>query len=332
MAKKKPKPEKTKVTSKKPKPMRSGLTKVVIGFVILLLLVVTAAILTHYLILRRPAVETAPPAKELQLPTPPRYAPPTFEIYPKEKTPPPTPVPTPAVPPKELPRFDISEALPRVAIILDDLGYHKTLTDDFLDLDAVFTYSILPHSPYQDRIARSAQARGFEVMLHLPMEPLEYPTVTGGPGTLLTSMTPDGLIQQLIKNLAAVPGAVGVNNHMGSKMTTDSTRMNQIFTVLKSRGLFFIDSRTTTGSVGWASARLFQVPFTKRDVFIDHFQEPDFIRNQIAQLIRIAQNTGRAVGLIHPHQVTYDVIREVLPDLKSAVRLVPASDLVHLVK
>lgn len=303
--------------------MRTELKNVFIGLVILLVLVTAAVVLTDYLVLRRPAVPTTSPEKEIQRPAPSEYGPPTFEIYPKEETPPPKPVPPPDDPPG---------ILPRVAIILDDLGYHETLAAKFLDLDAVLTYSILPHSPYQEIIARGAHTRGFEIMLHLPMEPLEYPTVDAGPGTLLTSMTPDDLIRQLIKNLEAVPFVLGVNNHMGSKMSTDSTQMNQIFTVLKSRGLFFIDSRTTTGSVGWASARLFQVPFTKRDVFIDHFQEPDFIRKQIAQLIQIAKNSGRAVGLIHPHQVTYDVIREILPDLKRAVKLVPASELVHIVK
>jgi hypothetical protein len=166
-------------------------------------------------------------------------------------------------------------------------------------------------------------------MLHLPMEPHEYPQVNPGPGALLTSMSPDELISQLKKNLDAVPGIKGVNNHMGSKMTTVSSQIYQIFSVLKQRELFFIDSLTTLNSLCKPSARLFQIPFAQRDVFIDHIVDPDFIRRQINQLIQIAHNRGEAVGIAHPHIETYTVLREMLPDLQKKVRIVPASQIVH---
>ena len=105
-------------------------------------------------------------------------------------------------------------------------------------------------------------------------------------------MTPDELINQLEKNLNTMPGVKGVNNHMGSKLTAESAQMYQIFSVLKNRGLFFIDSRTTSDSLCKPSARLFQVPFAQRDVFIDHYPKPDFIRKQIKELIRIARSNG----------------------------------------
>ena len=95
--------------------------------------------------------------------------------------------------------------MPLVAIIIDDLGYDRKLAEKLKELDAAFTFSILPHSPFQDSIANLAKDRGLEIMLHLPMEPIEYPAVNPGPGTLLTSMTPDQLIHQLKENLKAVP-------------------------------------------------------------------------------------------------------------------------------
>ena len=118
---------------------------------------------------------------------------------------------------------------------------------------------------------------------------------------------------------------------MGSKLTMESIQMYQIFTVLKQRELFFIDSRTTADSLGEPSARLFHVPFAQRDIFIDHYLKPDFIRNQIQELIRIAKKNGEAVGIMHPHSTTLQVLKEMLPDLQSQVRLVPASEVVHLV-
>jgi uncharacterized protein len=161
------------------------------------------------------------------------------------------------------------------------------------------------------------------------MEPIEYPEVNPGPGTLLSSMSPDELIRQLEDDLNTLPGIKGVNNHMGSKLTSESTQMYQIFSILKQRGLFFIDSRTTADSMGRPSARLFQIPFAERDVFIDHYQKPDFIRKQFKELIRKARLKGYAVGILHPHSITYQILHETLPDLQNQVQLVSASKIVH---
>jgi hypothetical protein len=216
-----------------------------------------------------------------------------------------------------------------VALILDDLGYDKKIAQKFAQLNVALTFSILPHSPFQQKIARLARSKGLEIMIHMPMEPVEYPEVDPGPGTLLTSMSPDELIDQLDQNLNTLPGVKGVNNHMGSRLTSESTQMYQIFSVLKQRGLFFIDSRTTAESLCEPSARLFQIPFAQRDVFIDHYLKPDFIRKQIKELIRIAKKNGEAVGIMHPHSMTLQVLQEMLPDLKGQVRLVPASKIVR---
>ena len=97
----------------------------------------------------------------------------------------------------------------------------------------------------------------------------------------------------------------------------------------KKRNLFFIDSRTTAETLCKPSARLFQIPFSQRDVFLDHQQEAQFIRKQLKELVRIAQENGYAVGIGHPHQVTYQVLNEMLPELQKKVQLVPASEIVH---
>ena len=168
-------------------------------------------------------------------------------------------------------------------------------------------------------------------MLHLPMEPNEYPLINPGPGVLLTSMSPDKLINQLNEDLDAVPFVKGVNNHMGSKMTTIAPQLYQIFSVLKKRNLYFVDSRTTVDTLCRPSAQLLKVPFAQKDVFIDHIPKPDFIREQIHQLIKIAGSHGEAIGIAHPHTATYEVLREMLPEVKKKAILVRASDIAHIV-
>jgi hypothetical protein len=293
--------------------LKTHLKRTFAGLFVLIILVVAAGVITHYLILRKQPVQPVG--------IHPSVWPPQFEIYPEEIVipPKPTPIPLPGLPGE----------LPKVAIIIDDIGFDLKTANKFLQLDADLTFSLLPHTPAQKNFARKVSKKGLDVMLHLPMEPHEYPQVNPGPGALLTSMSPDELINQLKKNLDAVPGIKGVNNHMGSKMTTVSSQIYQIFSVLKQRELFFIDSLTTLNSLCKPSARLFQIPFAQRDVFIDHIVDPDFIRRQINQLIQIAHNRGEAVGIAHPHIETYTVLREMLPDLQKKVRIVPASQIVH---
>ena len=328
MAKRKPtrKKRRPKKSRKKP-PVKSSLFKALVGMAILGALVVSVGFLIYHLAPPQPP-SSPPAAKSAKATTPPLKKKPTFEIYPKEKPAPREPLARkdiPAAIPKPAPR----KALPSVALIIDDLGYDKKIAQKFAQLDLVLTFSILPHSPFQQKIARLARSKGLEIMIHMPMEPVEYPQVNPGPGTLLTSMSPDELIEQLDQNLNTLPSVKGVNNHMGSRMTSESTQMYQIFSVLKKRGLFFIDSRTTAESLCEPSARLFQVPFAQRDVFIDHHLKPDFIRNQIKELIRIAKKNGEAVGIMHPHATTLKILQEMIPDLKGQIRLVPASKVVH---
>ena len=308
--------------SRKNKLFRSSLAKVLAGVSILVFLVVTAGLLMRLLVTPEKPSKPVSPVKSAPATQQTIAKSPTFEIYPSKKIPSVKKPVKSTTPPKHR---------PLVAIIIDDLGYDKKIAIKFSELNAVLTFSILPHSPFQKTIAHLSREKGFDIMLHLPMEPVEYPDVNPGPGTLLTSMTPDQLTRQLENDLDAVPFIKGVNNHMGSKMTADSSQMYQIFTILKKRGLYFVDSRTTVETLCKPSARLFQIPFAQRDVFLDHVATEDFIRKQLNELVRIAQRNGYAVGIGHPHSLTYQVLREMLPELQKKVRLVPASEIVDLV-
>jgi len=321
MAKRKGTPKKkTSRKSPKNKLFQNSLVKVFTGLAILILLVVMAGLFAQFMLAPEKLQKPVAPSKSIPATKQPIAKIPTFEIYPPREIPPAKKPVRPPTPEKRL---------PLVAIIIDDLGYDKKIAKKFSDLNVLLTFSILPHSPFQKSIARLSRDKGFGIMLHLPMEPLEYPGVNPGPGSLLTSMTPDQLIRQLEKDLGAVPFIKGVNNHMGSKMTAESSQIYQIFSILKKRNLFFIDSRTTAESLCKPSARLFQIPFAQRDVFLDHLQEAQFIRNQLKKLVRIAQRNGYAVGIGHPHLLTYQILQEMLPDLQKKVQLVPASEIVH---
>jgi hypothetical protein len=312
--------KKIRKKSRKNKIFHSSPVNIFTGLVILVLLVAIAGLLTHFLINPEKPSKPASPSKSVPATSQPIAKSPTFEVYPPKEIPPvkkPVKSPTP------------EKQLPLVAIIIDDLGYDKKIARKLSNLNAMLTFSILPYSPFQKSIARLSRDKGLGIMLHLPMEPVEYPDVNPGPGTLLTSMTPDQLTRQLEKDLDAVPFITGVNNHMGSKMTAESSQMYQIFSILKKRGLYFVDSRTTAETLCKPSARLFQLPFAQRDVFLDHLMEVEFIRKQLKELVRIAQRNGYAVGIGHPHSLTYQVLQEMLPDLQKQIRLVPVSEIVH---
>ncbi|MBW1740424.1 MAG: divergent polysaccharide deacetylase family protein [Deltaproteobacteria bacterium] len=217
---------------------------------------------------------------------------------------------------------------PRVAIIIDDLGYDEEIASKFLDLEGVMSFSVLPHSPFQKSIATAIHQSGRDVLVHLPMEPLAYPEVDPGAGALLSSMTPDELLHQVRKDLDAVPFAVGVNNHMGSRLTQDSAKMRQIFTILKKRNLFFVDSLTSPRSCCRQAAHLLMLKFAQRHVFLDHIQDANAIRFQINRLISIAKKQGQAIGIGHPYPTTWEVLNEALPNIKNEVHFVRVSELV----
>ena len=149
----------------------------------------------------------------------------------------------------------IDDVRPKLAIIIDDLGYDSKIASSFIQLDLPLSFSILPCAPFTKRIAAQANQEGCELILHLPMEPRNFPSVNPGPGALFLSMNEDEIVRILDQNLKEVQGVQGVNNHMGSLFTEDEGKMLIILKALKRRNLFFVDSRTTSGTVGFELAK-----------------------------------------------------------------------------
>lgn len=230
----------------------------------------------------------------------------------------------------EKPPVKLKDKIPRIALIIDDIGYDKKVALELRDIHPNLTFSVLPFSPYGREICEELHSKGAEIMLHLPMEPLDYPNADPGPGAILSSMPPDTLLDQLKKDIKDVPYITGVNNHMGSELTTRSDQMNQIFTILKKENLFFIDSRTSIKTQALASARLLKVRFASRDVFLDNRQDVDYISGQLKALVTLAQKNGVAIGIGHPHKTTAAALSKELPKLKGKVEIVRASELTFI--
>jgi polysaccharide deacetylase 2 family uncharacterized protein YibQ len=218
---------------------------------------------------------------------------------------------------------------PRVAIIVDDLGQDLAVARDLLDIDLSLTFSVMPHTEKARQVADLAHRRGREVMLHIPMEPLNYPAVDPGSDALFVGMPRKTVQQKVRRYLQQVPHVVGANNHMGSRYTEVQPGMSAVLDVLRSRQLFFIDSRTSARSVAAGAARQAGVSFAARDVFLDNVRDVEAIAREVRKLAGLARRKGQAIGICHPYPQTIAALRQEVAVLRSqGVEVVPASSLV----
>lgn len=216
---------------------------------------------------------------------------------------------------------------PQVAIILDDGGYGGSDTEQALELDPKVTLAILPNTPSARNTAQRAVAKGFEVMLHMPME-TAVKGIRAVTGQLDTSMDRDAIHRLTLDALSQVPGAKGINYHTGGKFIQDYARTRWFMEVVRDKGLYFVDSRTTGRSTGHAAAMELGVRAADRDVFLDNESAPGYIRRQFELLVDGAQKRGAAVGIGHFRRGTVAVLRELLPQLSArGIELVHVSEL-----
>ncbi len=200
----------------------------------------------------------------------------------------------------------------RIAIVIDDMGYQRRIGARLINLELPLSFAFLPQAPFTGALCSQAVARGRDILLHLPMQP-EDAQWDPGPGALFVDMNASQIREVLEQDLAALPGVIGVNNHMGSRFTRDAAAMGILLALLKERRLFFLDSLTTPASVGANMARRLGVPTLRRDVFLDNEQDERAINRQLALLIDRAQLRGWAVGIAHPKPVTLAVLAAFRP-------------------
>lgn len=207
-----------------------------------------------------------------------------------------------------------------VALVIDDLGYNRERARRALALPPPITAAVLPDSPHAGLIARSAAQSGIELLVHLPMQGRSD---LASPGALHPDLTEQQLRERLRSALDDVPGAIGINNHMGSVLTADRAAMTLLMRELRaaSRSLIFIDSRTTAETVAEAIAIEAGVATAARDVFLDHDPDPVAIERQLHHWVRRAQTSGCALAIAHPHPATLETLERLLPRMRGVRRV-----------
>ncbi|MGK7346565.1 MAG: divergent polysaccharide deacetylase family protein [Candidatus Nitrospinota bacterium M3_3B_026] len=238
-----------------------------------------------------------------------------------------------AIPPEkgvETPPLPAFPEKPRIAFIIDDLGAEPEAAERLMAIDAPLALSILPGQRFSKSIAENAAKRGVVVMAHLPMQPKSSET-DPGPGALTVSQDADMILRTLKADMDAVPGALGVNNHMGSLFTEDRERMSIVMREIKRRGLFFIDSRTTAGTVAYDVAVEYGARAASRDVFLDNERDVDKISGQIIALAEEALEKGSAIGIGHPYPETIEALERTIPVARAmGVEISPVTELLGL--
>ena len=203
---------------------------------------------------------------------------------------------------------------PRIALIIDDLGNWRSAGVRTVSLPGPVACSVLPHTPFAKLIAERAHDAGKEVMLHLPMAPIQKRD--SAPGTIYVDTTRTQLARIFALDLESIPHVVGVNNHMGSLVTQHPGHMTWLMTEIRERGgLFFVDSVTSEASIALKIATESGVPATRRDVFLDNVATEEAIDREFHKLKELARRNGVAVGIGHPYPATLTYLERVLPAL-----------------
>jgi polysaccharide deacetylase 2 family uncharacterized protein YibQ len=242
---------------------------------------------------------------------------PVYQMLFRQKHPAPIPVE---------PAPEAEDERPKIAIVVDDAGYDLDRALELLNLRQAMSISILPKLKYSRQIAEVAHDMGYEIMMHLPME--SGKNLRRNPGYITPDMTEKEMRWVIDGNLQSIPFVKGVNNHQGSMMTRDREAMVRVLKYLGEKKLFFIDSRTTSETVAYETAKDLGVRAAENDVFLDNEKNVEYIKERIQLLIEEAKQNGKSIGLCHVHPETTKALHEMLPVIKEeGIKLVFASEL-----
>ncbi len=223
-----------------------------------------------------------------------------------------------------------SRKRPQLALIIDDMGRNLESARQLAAVPLPLTFAVFPRLPQSRCVAEFLRSQRRDIILHLPMEPKGWPRVKPGPGALFMRMDAAGFSRVLEADLAALPGIIGVNNHMGSRLTEDPAKMALLMKKLKGTGLFFIDSRTIADSVAFRAAQRAGIPALARDVFLDNRADEHYILGQFRTLLEVARVRGHALGIGHPYPETVRALAR-FPEMaaQAGVAIVSLKELVR---
>lgn len=218
---------------------------------------------------------------------------------------------------------------PRIAVVMDDFGYNMNDFDTLFGMKQPVTLSILPGQRYSRQIATLARSRGYEVILHLPLE-AHRKDVPEESDTIKSGMAEKDIVARLAKELESVPGADGVSNHQGSKSTEDRKLMTSIIKYLKTKGLYFFDSLTSQKSVCREAAKSARVRYARRDLFLDNSNEIASIEKQVMDLRNMAFTQGDVIAVCHDRKNTITVLSRMMPEMaREGIKFVSLSEMVE---
>lgn len=218
----------------------------------------------------------------------------------------------------------------RLAIVIDDMGNSLAEARSLAAIKVPLTFAIIPGLRVDKAVATYAAENNIETIIHIPMQSKEWPERRLEANGFLVSMDADDLQDRMSGFIRQFPGAVGVNNHMGSEFTEQDEKMSAVLQILKKNNLFFIDSVTSPESAGLRVAKRLGIRSARRNVFLDNEQERGYIIGQLNQAVRLARKTGSSIAICHPHPATIATLAEVLPGLAAnGVSLVPVSQLIR---
>ena len=216
----------------------------------------------------------------------------------------------------------------KIAIVIDDLGNSLRAGLEAIALPANITFAVMPHRKHSKMLAERAKRLGREVILHAPMSTQNGRDI--GAGALTQSMDETFFKNRLRFAIDSIPHLTGVNNHMGSFLTTQPQAMEWVMEVVKEKGLFFVDSRTHANSVAYSTAKRMGLSTASRDVFLDHEINIDAIHKQFKRTVAIARKYGSAIAIGHPHKATLTYLQHVLPQLEhSDIHILSVSELLE---
>ena len=218
----------------------------------------------------------------------------------------------------------------KIAVVMDDMGDSMATLRELLRLNIIITPSILPGTSRALPATTFLQGKGRDYMIHMPMDPRSYPQTNPGANALLLGQSIDETRRLVQSYVASVPGAVGGNNHMGSRYTAETAPMRIVLAELKQQGLFFIDSRTIGDSVAFSEARKMGLKTATRNIFLDNEEDVPYIRKQIRKMVNMASKNREIIAICHPYSETLEAFRLEQEWLsQQPVEFVSASKLVH---
>ena len=218
-----------------------------------------------------------------------------------------------------------------ICLVIDDFGYAYNQTiDDYFSMEKDFTVAIIPGHLYSESIGIIADSLGFETIIHMPMEPYAYDSISEKDFILSELLNASEVEERINLAFLEIPTAVGMNNHQGSKATANLQLMKNVARSLKKRNKFFLDSFTNPESRGFITMRRFGVKTELRQVFLDHIEDTLYIQKQLDSLVQLSHSMDVAIGIGHVKPITLDILKKEIPRLKSdGYNFVPLSEIVR---